>query len=124
MRTINVRIDHEDERGFISDIVENEEINAITLISINKGKVRGNHYHNYTIQYNYVISGKVRLITRLDNEEKKEIVLHQGDVVYTELQEEHALYAIEDSKLLIFTRGPRAGKEYESDTFRLKSKLI
>jgi hypothetical protein len=33
--------------------------------------------------------------------------------------ERHAWIAIEDSLVVVMTRGPRGGKEYESDTFRL-----
>ena len=31
---------------------------------------------------------------------------------------------IEDSELLVLTRGPRSGMNYEKDTFRLKNPLI
>jgi len=124
MKNLNIKIDHEDDRGIISDIIEGEQINAVTLISINKGKIRGNHYHNETIQYNYIISGKVRLVTKFKGKEKEELILNPGDVAYAEPEEEHALFALEDSKMLVFTRGPRGGKEYESDTFRLENKLI
>ena len=32
--------------------------------------------------------------------------------------------ALKDTKLLVLTKGPRGGKEYESDTFRLENPLI
>jgi quercetin dioxygenase-like cupin family protein len=124
MKIIDLKINHQDDRGFISDIIENEQINAVTFISIKKGKVRGNHYHKDTMQYNYVISGVVELITKFPGKKKNKAILEKGDTAYTEPKEEHALYAVEDAELLIFTRGPRGGKEYESDTFRLVEKLI
>jgi quercetin dioxygenase-like cupin family protein len=47
-----------------------------------------------------------------------------GDLVATGPNERHALQGIEESTLMVFTRGPRGGKEYESDTFRLEVPLI
>ena len=55
MKKINLKINFQDHRGKIIDIIENEKINAITLITIKKGKIRGNHYHKKTYQWNYVI---------------------------------------------------------------------
>jgi len=38
--------------------------------------------------------------------------------------EAHALQALEDTTMVVMTRGPRGGREYESDTFRLSELLI
>ena len=38
--------------------------------------------------------------------------------------ESHAIKAVKDSEFLVFTQGPRGGKEYENDTYRLKNQLI
>ena len=64
MKKLKIKINHKDIRGIISDILENENINAITLITIKKGSIRGNHYHKKTYQWNYVISGKMKLVTK------------------------------------------------------------
>ena len=45
MKKLKIKVNFKDHRGIISDIIENENINAITLLTIKKGKVRGNHYH-------------------------------------------------------------------------------
>jgi hypothetical protein len=42
-----------------------------------------------------------------------------GDMLESPVFERHALHAVEDSVLLIITRGPRGGKNYEDDTFRV-----
>jgi quercetin dioxygenase-like cupin family protein len=42
-----------------------------------------------------------------------------GDMIESPPNERHALHALEDSVLLIITRGPRGGKNYEDDTFRV-----
>lgn len=124
MKILKTTINFEDERGYIKDLIENESINSVTLISINQGCVRANHYHKHTIQYNYILKGKIKLVTRFPDEEKQETVLYPGDIAYSEHMEEHALYGEEDSELLVLTNGPRGGQNYESDTFRLTEKLI
>jgi quercetin dioxygenase-like cupin family protein len=122
MNKIKLKVAHQDKRGKIIDILENEKINAITLITIKKGAVRGNHYHKKTYQWNYIVSGKMQLIT-LKNKKKKKITLIQGDIAVTKPGEAHALVGKTYCKCLVFTKGPRGGKEYETDTFRLKKPI-
>ena len=70
MNKIKLKIAHQDKRGVIIDILENQKINAITLITIKKGAVRGNHYHKKTYQWNYIISGKMQLVTLREENQK------------------------------------------------------
>lgn len=114
----------QDARGAITDLLENEEIHAITLISFARGAVRGNHYHEHTTQWNYLLAGRIRLATQLPQGEVIETILEKGELAVTIPQERHALQALENSELLVFTKGPRGGKDYESDTYRLKIPLI
>ena len=105
------------------DLLENENINAVTIVTFKKGAVRGNHYHKQTIQWNYLMSGKVRLLSQIPGAPVEETVLTPGDFVATAENVRHALIGLEDSALMVFTKGPRGGKEYESDTFRLATPL-
>ena len=123
MKKIKAKINHKDKRGIISDLIEKEKINAITYITFNKNKVRANHYHNKTIQWNYVISGRVLFVSKIKGKIKK-IIGKKNDLVKIETKEHHAIKALNYSEILVFTKGPRGGKEYESDTFRLKKDLI
>lgn len=124
MNKIELPISFQDDRGQIIDMIENEEINAVTLITFSKDAVRANHYHNYTTQWNYVISGKIKIATQMPRGEVVENVMEKGDFIATVPTEKHALKALEDSVLLVLTKGPRGGKEYESDTFRLEEPLL
>ena len=45
MKVIHKKSVFEDARGQIIDILENEPIECVTIISSKKGMVRGNHYH-------------------------------------------------------------------------------
>ena len=122
MKKIKNRINHRDKRGVIIDLLQKEKINSITYITISKGAVRGNHYHKKTYQWNYIISGKMKLISRKKNL-KKIVILKKNDLCLSEPMEHHALVGVTKCEVLVFTRGPRGGKEYESDTFRIKDKL-
>ena len=124
MDIINAKPSFIDARGEIIDLLENENINAVTVITFKKGAVRANHYHKQTTQWNYVISGCIRLVSQMPGAPTSEVVMRPGDLVATGPNERHALQGLEDSTLMVFTKGPRGGKEYESDTYRLDVPLI
>ncbi|HNR86836.1 MAG TPA: cupin domain-containing protein [Spirochaetota bacterium] len=124
MKKIPLTVSFADNRGTIIDMIENETIHAVTLITFTPGAVRANHYHRETIQWNYVLSGRIRLVSQFPGEAPEETVMGPGDFVATMPNESHALQGLEESQLLVLTKGPRGGKEYESDTFRLETPLI
>jgi len=124
MERIRLEVAFRDERGQIVDMLEGAEINAVTYITIRKDSVRGNHYHKSTTQWNYVTAGKIMIRTRKAGEQSIDTVVGKGDFVVIESNERHAFMALEDSELLVFTRGPRGGKEYKSDTFHDDVPLI
>jgi quercetin dioxygenase-like cupin family protein len=124
MKKIHPTPAHQDKRGGITDLLENEEINAITVISFARGAVRANHVHKLTTQWNYVLSGKIKLVTQTGSGPVLETLLEKGDLAETVPNESHALEAVEEAELMVFTKGPRGGKEYESDTYRLDKPLI
>lgn len=124
MDKIKLTVSFNDNRGQIIDLIQNENINAITIVTFTKGAVRGNHYHKETFQWNYLISGKIKLVSQIPDNDAVEIIMKKGDLVVTGPDERHALVGLEDSELLVLTKGPRGGKEYERDTFRLEIPLI
>ena len=124
MKLVPLTVNFRDERGAITDLIEAEEINAVTLVTFSKGAIRGNHFHKHTVQYNYLLRGSIELVTRIPGEQRQSAVLGLGELAAVGEMEQHALRALEDSELLVFTRGPRGGKEYETDTFRLDTPLI
>lgn len=124
MKKIYTKVSFKDFRGEITDLIQNEKINSVTLITIKKGAIRGNHFHKKTSQWNYIVSGKMRLVTKMPNKKIKKILLKPGDLAMTFPGELHALMGVQNCKCLVFTRGPRAGKNYESDTYRLKKSLV
>lgn len=109
----------EDERGVIIDILQHTPVDSVTIITCNKGAIRANHYHKESIQYSYVLSGHMLAYTQIPDGPLETKTLVAGDMLESPIYERHALHALEDSVLLIITRGPRGGKNYEEDTFRV-----
>ena len=54
----------------------------------------------------------------------KKTLMKEGDLIETSKNEAHATRALKNSEFLVFTQGPRGGKEYENDTFRFKKPLV
>jgi len=123
MEIKSIKIAFKDHRGEISDILENEIINNITMISSKKGSIRGNHYHKESVQYTFVIKGIFKILTQKPEGKLETAIIKPGDLVLTPPMEKHAFIALEDSEYIVFTRGPRGGKNYEKDTYRLTKKL-
>ena len=123
MKVMRIQPAFEDERGKITDILAKEEIQFVTLITQAKGTTRGNHYHKETIQWNYVLEGKLKLLTQVVGSPVQSTLLEAGDLAVTDHGERHALEALEDSVFLVFTRGIRGGEDYENDTYRLNEPL-
>jgi quercetin dioxygenase-like cupin family protein len=114
---------HQDNRGQIFDVLQNVEISAISLISFNENAIRGNHFHLKTTQWNYVLSGEIEFSISFNGEISSGLI-STGDLLRIDPGEEHAFKATNFAKMFVFTLGPRGGKDFESDTFRLNKSLI
>lgn len=107
---------HADGRGVITDLLG--RIDGVTEIFTVAGAVRGNHVHKLTTQWTYVLSGRMVFAWRGDDG------LHTATHLPGSLVEEpagvpHAWKAITGCRVLVFTKGPRSGEAYETDTSRL-----
>lgn len=120
MTVIRKKVCYADERGEITDIIEGIKVDSITILTTAKGSVRANHYHKKTTQYTYLLEGKCRYYRRVPGEKVVSRIVRKGDLVVSPPLEEHAFRALEDTVLLAFCSGPRAGAQYETDTFRLE----
>jgi dTDP-4-dehydrorhamnose 3,5-epimerase-like enzyme len=118
----------EDERGVIQDLLG--EIDSVTMISTKAGCVRGNHVHRQTDQWTFVVSGRI-LAARGEgygprlSRSFREVGEGTGHrMILEEKGVAHAWKALEDTLCLVFTKGPRSGENYESDTYRLDEPLL
>lgn len=107
----------QDERGLIHDWFG--PLDAVTHITTVKGAVRGNHLHERTTQWTFVLKGKLLIANGLT-----ETKVGPLGMVKHNPGDPHAWMALEDTECLVFTRGPRSGENYESDTIRLEEPLL
>ena len=102
----------------------------MAVINSKKGALRGDHYHKQTTQAMYVSKGSLRYYYReYDKARKrwsktKSIVVKEGEMVTTPPYEIHALEILEKNQFIVFSWGKRGGKDYESDTFRVKPSIM
>ncbi len=117
---------HKDERGEIVDVFYKETIEHVAVISSKKGNLRGDHYHKQTTQHCLITKGTLEYWYKHVNSNKPVecIILREGDTITTPPNEIHALGIIEDNEFIVFTKGLRGGKDYESDTFKIQPSII
>lgn len=111
----------EDDRGVIQDILG--PVDSVTHITTRAGAVRGNHVHHRTVQYTYILSGRLFTVTERDGKRVRQMY-GPGEMMTEEANIPHAWLAMEDTSVLVFTSGPRSGDAYESDTERLETSLL
>lgn len=112
---------YEDHRGVIRDLLG--PVDAVTEITTRAGAVRGNHVHARTTQWAYVVSGRM-LFASVRDDGVHEEEHGPGDLVCEPAGVRHAWKAVTDCTVLVFTRGPRSGSAYESDTRRLETPIL
>lgn len=126
MKIDRLKIAHSDHRGSIRDILDNVPLNSIAILTSKKGVVRGNHYHKKTVQWTYLLKGRVRYVSQpvAKKGPKRSSVMLPGDLAVSPPGEAHTVVALADSEFLAISRGPRHGENYEADTYRLEVPLV
>lgn len=109
---------YQDERGTIKDLLVTDDI-SVTEITFTEGAVRGNHYHEFTTQIDYVAEGK--LLIKTDEWEGE---LFTFDKMTHEPGTPHAYKAIVPSRIISICFGVRKGDDYEKDVIRLEKPLL
>lgn len=112
---------HEDERGIIQDLLG--PVDGVTEISTKAGAIRGNHKHAETTQWAYVVSGRLLVVTEVDGFRKRR-EYGPGEISVEPPGVPHAWRALEDTVVLVFSRGPRTGENYEDDVVRLERPIL
>lgn len=106
----------EDERGVIEDLLGG--IDAVTQITTRPGAIRGNHVHQATEQWAYLVSGTMIFAWTEDDGVHTRTATAPA-IIYEPPGIPHAWKSVTDTTVLVFTKGPRSGEAYESDTQRL-----
>lgn len=126
MEIRKTKINFQDSRGVIRDLIVGVPIDSITLVTFNRDAIRGNHFHTETVQHDYIIKGKILCRQQSAGGKIEEAILVEGDVVTHPAGVRHAFKALEDAAMISCTHGPRQGMDFEKDTTRLSEndKLI
>jgi len=110
---------HTDDRGDIIDIL-NEPIGHVGYISFTKGAMRAKHYHHESTQYDYIISGRLRLVVCMpDGSQREDHILEAGMSSAVPPGVVHTYIAEEDSVMIDMTTLSRKDDGYENDTVRV-----
>jgi quercetin dioxygenase-like cupin family protein len=113
----------EDERGVIQDLLG--PVDAVTEIVTVKGAIRGNHVHERTIQWVYVVHGRMLFAQEPQpGGSLQRRIAGPGELIEEPAGVPHAWEALETTTVLVLTRGPRSGEAYESDTRRLEVPIL
>jgi quercetin dioxygenase-like cupin family protein len=123
MKILRTKPAFRDARGTITDVLDGVPLNSVAILTNKKGAVRANHLHKKTVQYTFVISGRVRYASK-GPRGRKTAVLGPGDLAISPPGEAHATEALTDAVFMAFAHGLRHGRDYEKDTFRLAVPLI
>ena len=113
---------HTDERGSIVDMFYRGNIDHVAVVNSKPNTIRGNHYHECSTQHMLITEGSLEYWYKPANSNApaKMVVAKVGDIISTPPNEIHAL-AIKEAgnQFIVFSKGIRGGKDYESDTFRV-----
>lgn len=115
---------HTDDRGSITDVL-NEPIGHVGYITFTKGALRAKHYHHESVQYDYILSGKLRLVVcQPDGSEREDHVLEPGMLSEVQPGIVHTYIAEEDSVMIDMTTLSRKDDGYEEDTVRVDLDIV
>lgn len=124
LKKTKIKSVHQDKRGQIYDIWK-EPVHHVGIVTFAKGATRGKHYHKLSSQYNYLLKGKIKLVTkkmRAKNSVPRTIIMNKGDMVLIPSNYYHELTALASSTLLVATTGSRkrGSEDYEKDNHRVE----
>ena len=109
----------QDHRGSITDVLD-KPISHVGLITFTKGALRAKHYHKESTQYDYILSGKIRLVVCMpDGSQREDHIVEAGTATEVPPGIVHTYIAEEDSSMIDITTLSRADNGYEEDTIRV-----
>jgi len=111
-----------DDRGSIYDLLTDDQVDHVGMLTSKKGSIRGKHYHKQQKQYTLLLKGKVKIVSKNILEKESQIEtfeLNEMEMILFPPNCYHSIEALEDSTLLVFTSKSRSGTGYEDDTFRI-----
>ena len=117
---------HKDDRGCITDVFYKADVDHVAVVRSLAGAHRGDHYHKETTQHILVTKGTMEYYYAPSDKPSsvKCLKVGPGDMITTPPYEIHTLRFPTDNEFMVFSAGPRGGKDYESDTFRVSPMIL
>lgn len=101
MEHLNLYTIHKDERGSFLGITNKYTWGEINFIETVKGVIRGNHYHKYTKELFYILSGRIHVrIYEIITKETLEFDAHPNMIFIINPYEVHTFETLENSTWL------------------------
>ncbi len=118
----NLKPFHIDTRGDMTYLIGDvrDPIQSVLLITCKKGSVRANHIHKKDSHYSYMLKGSMKYSYKQRKNPVKNIIVKEGEMVYTPVSEAHVMEFLEDSVFLAFTTEKRNKNKYEKDLTRVE----
>ena len=91
-----------DGRGGIFTFFPDKPIVEFNFQFVNKGKVRGNHYHPEFDEYYVITDGHGVMVSKNASGEEEFLHVHKGTCIHIPQGVPHVLYAITDCNLVTF----------------------
>lgn len=91
-----------DGRGGIFTFYPDKPIVEFNFQFVNKGKIRGNHYHPEFDEYYLFTDGHAVVVSKDENNKEEFLYVSKGDVVYIPSGVSHVTYAITDFNMATF----------------------
>ena len=121
-KNVNLFKVSEDSRGEIFEVLgakENATIRNINYITGKAGAIRGQHSHKKDTHYCLVIGGRIEYSWVRKGEKKvQSMILESGQMVLSEVGEQHKFTFLTDGIFLDFNTEARTPESYEKDTHR------
>jgi dTDP-4-dehydrorhamnose 3,5-epimerase-like enzyme len=87
-----------EERGEFVQIAYQETMRHLVVFEVNKGFIRGNHYHERKEEIFYIFKGKIKAsFMDMDTLQKEERILEKGDKIRVKPRLGHVFYGLEDT---------------------------
>ena len=110
-----------DRRGEIFDILKSR-VEHVGMVTFRKAGIeRGNHYHKKSIQYDFVISGKLKLVVSdVNGDNRKSFKVGPNSFSVIPPGMVHTYISLGPAVMIFMTTTHRRDKNYEKDTCRVK----
>ena len=89
-----------DGRGGIFTFYPEKPIVEFNFLYINKGKVRGNHYHHEFDEYYLFTDGNAIVVSKSDDGKEEFIYAGKGDCLFVPQGVVHVTYAVTDVQMV------------------------